>query len=61
MYVLDGHRTADPVGSMYAVTVSCESARIASTYTVLNNHDILQQTYEMTACNIGFKKELQYM
>ena len=39
-FVLDGHKTADPVGSTYAGTVSRESARIALTYTALNNHDI---------------------
>ena len=39
-FVLDGHKTADPVGSTYADTVSCESARIAPTCTALNNLDI---------------------
>ena len=50
-FVLDDHQTADPKGSTYAATVSHESLRQASTYTVLNNLDILLQTYEMTACN----------
>ena len=39
-FVLDGHKTADPVGSTYAGTVSREGTRIASTYTALNNLDI---------------------
>ena len=48
-FVLDNHQTTDPKGSTYAATVSHESLRQASTYTVLNNLDILLQTYEMTA------------
>ena len=39
-FILDGSKTADPVESTYAGTVSRESARIALTYTALNNHDI---------------------
>ena len=40
MFVLDCHKTADPVGSMYAGTVSRERVRIAYTYTALNIIDI---------------------
>ena len=36
-FVLDGHKTADPVGSTYAGVVSRESVRIAFTYAALNN------------------------
>ena len=39
-FVLDGHKTADPVGSTYAGVVSRESVRIAFTYAALNNLDI---------------------
>ena len=35
-WVLDGHKTADPVGSTYAGVVSRESVRIAFTYAALN-------------------------
>ena len=39
-WVLDGHKTPDPVGSKYAGVVSRESLRIAFTYTVLNDLDV---------------------
>ena len=40
-WVLDGHRTADPVGiSTYAGVVSRESVRIAFTYAALNGLDV---------------------
>ena len=35
-WVLDGHRTPDPIGSTYAGVVSRESVRIAFTYAALN-------------------------
>ena len=35
-WVLDGHKTPDPVGSKYAGVVSRESVRIAFTYAALN-------------------------
>ena len=35
-WVLDGHQTPDPIGLTYAGVVSCESVRIAFTYTALN-------------------------
>ena len=38
--ILDDHKTADPVGSMYAVIVSCESLRNPFTYTALSHLDI---------------------
>ncbi len=38
--VLDGHKTADPVGSTYAGVVLRDSVRIAFTYATLNNLDI---------------------
>eukprot|EP00957_Ditylum_brightwellii_P067699 5138671-Ditylum_brightwellii.AAC.1 len=48
-WVLDGHKTPDPVGSMYAGVVSRESVRIAFTYAELNNLDVwatdIQNTY----------------
>eukprot|EP00957_Ditylum_brightwellii_P109025 8316709-Ditylum_brightwellii.AAC.1 len=37
--VLDGHKTPDPVESMYAGVVSRESVKIAFTYAALNNLD----------------------
>eukprot|EP00957_Ditylum_brightwellii_P038729 2927445-Ditylum_brightwellii.AAC.1 len=39
-WVLDGHKTPDPVGSMYVGVVSRESARIAFTYDALSNLDV---------------------
>ena len=36
-WVLDGHKTPDPVGSKYAGVVSRESVRIAFTYAALND------------------------
>jgi hypothetical protein len=39
-WVLDGHKTPDPVGSTYAGVVSRESVRIAFTYAALNGVDI---------------------
>ena len=35
-WVLDGHKTPDPIGSTFAGVVSHESVRIAFTYTALN-------------------------
>ena len=39
-WVLDGHKTPDPIGSTYAGVVSRESVRIALTYAALNDLDI---------------------
>ena len=39
-WVLDGHRTPDPIGSTYAGVVSRESVRIAFTYAALNDLDV---------------------
>jgi hypothetical protein len=39
-YVLDGHKTPNPVGSTYAGVVSRESVRIAFTYAALNGLDV---------------------
>jgi hypothetical protein len=39
-WVLDGHKTANPVGSTYAGVVSQESVRIALTYAALNELDV---------------------
>ena len=39
-WVLDGHKTPDPVGSTYAGVVSRESVRIAFTYAALNDLDV---------------------
>ena len=39
-WVLDGHKTPDPIGSTYAGVVSRESVRIIFTYATLNNLDI---------------------
>jgi Reverse transcriptase (RNA-dependent DNA polymerase) len=39
-WVLDGHKTHDPVGSTYAGVVSRESVRIAFTYAALNEVDV---------------------
>jgi hypothetical protein len=39
-WVLDGHKTADPIGSTYAGVVLRESVRIAFTYAALNDVDI---------------------
>ena len=40
-WVLDGHRSANPVGCTYAVVVSRDSVCIALTYAALNNIDVL--------------------
>ena len=39
-WVLDGHKTLDPIGSTYAGVVSRESVRIALTYAALNNLNV---------------------
>ena len=39
-WVLDGHKTPDPIGSTYAGVVSRESVRIALTYGALNELDV---------------------
>ena len=39
-WVLDGHKTPDPLGSTYAGVVSRESVRIAFTYAALNGLDV---------------------
>ena len=39
-WVLDGHKTPDPIGSTYAGVVSRESVRIALTYAALNGLDV---------------------
>ena len=39
-WVLDGHKTPDPVGSTYAAVVSREIVRIVFTYAALNGLDV---------------------
>ena len=39
-WVLDGHKTPDPIGSTYAGMVSRESVCIAFTYAALNGLDV---------------------
>ena len=39
-WVLDGHKTPDPIGSIYAGVVSRESVCIALTYAALNELDV---------------------
>jgi hypothetical protein len=39
-WVLDGHKTANPIGSTYAGVVSRESVRIALTYAALNELEV---------------------
>jgi hypothetical protein len=39
-WVLDGHKTPDPIGSNYAGVVSRESVRIAFTYATLNGLEV---------------------
>ena len=39
-WVLDGHKTPDPIGSTYAGVVSRDSVRIAFTYASLNDLDV---------------------
>ena len=39
-WVLEGHKTANPIGSTYAGVVSRESVRIALTYAALNELDV---------------------
>jgi hypothetical protein len=40
-WILDGHKTPNPIGSTYAGVVSWESVRIALTYTALNGLDVV--------------------
>ena len=40
-WVLDGHRTPDPDGSLYAGVVSREIIRIATIYVALNEIDVV--------------------
>ena len=40
IWVLDGHKTPDPIGSTYAGVVSRESVCILFTYSGLNGNDI---------------------
>jgi hypothetical protein len=40
-WVLDGHKTENPIGSTYAGVVSRESVRIALTYAALNDLDVM--------------------
>ena len=47
-WVLDGHKTPDPIGSAYAGVVSRESIRIAFTYAM--DWTFSQQTFEMHIC-----------
>ena len=49
-FVLDGHKTVDPVASAYTGTVSREITRITPTYTVFNNLEIFA-AYDMTIYN----------
>ena len=46
-WVLDGHKTPDPIGSFFAGVVSRESVRIAFTYTALNG----LQVFAPDICN----------
>ena len=39
-WVLDGHKTPDPVGSTYSGVVLRESVRIAFTFAALNDLDV---------------------
>ena len=39
-WVLDGHKTLDPIGSTYTGVVSRESVQIALTYAALNDLDV---------------------
>ena len=39
-WVLDGHKTLNPIGSTYACVVSRESVHIALTYAALNDLDV---------------------
>ena len=50
-WVLDGHKSPDPVGSKYAGVVSRESVRIAFTYAALNALMCAWQTSGMPIYN----------
>ena len=39
-WVLDGHRTSDPEGSIYAGVVSRDSVKIGFTYATLNDLEV---------------------
>ena len=39
-WVLDGHKSRDPIGSTYAGVISKESVRIAFTYAALNQLEV---------------------
>ena len=59
-WVLDGHKTPDPIGSTYAGIVSRESVRIAFTYAAHLSMDctFLQQTFEMHICKLLCPKSI---
>ena len=68
-WVLDGHKTPDPLGSTYAGVVSRESVRIALTYAALNGLEVqaadIRNAYlqapssqrDFVACGIEFGSE----
>ena len=47
-WVLDGHKTPDPIGSTYAGMVSRESICIAFTYAALNGLDVFAADIQNT-------------
>ena len=59
-WVLDGHKTLDPVGSTYAVVVSRESVRIALTYAALNDLDVFAANIR-NACLLAPSSQKNYI
>ena len=60
-WVLDGHKTPDPVGSKYAGVVSRESVQITFTYAGLNGPMYAWQTPEMPTFSHQHPKTLHYL
>ena len=60
-WVLDGHKTPDPVGSKYAGVVSRESVRIAFTYAALNGIDVHGRHQECLTSVTNIPEALHYL
>ena len=60
-WVLDGHKTPDPVGSKYSGVVSRESVRIAFTYAALNELDVCMADIRIPTSVSNIPKALHHL
>ena len=60
-WVLDGHKTPDPIGSTYAGVVSRESVHIAFTYEALNGLDVFAADIRNAYLQAPFSKALYHL